>query len=175
MHVLPGASLIARIAFEKAGGFDERLSGYEDDDLFMSIFSAGYDNVFIPRPLSQWRMVQGSSGHSHRMLASGRIYMRKLLQSFPDDETCGHYYARDVIAPRFMQSAFVRYGSAVRERRSERIMDICDALNEILPHLNWRKRAALRLALPLMRSRLAGQALFAVRPVLQRVYRAVFA
>jgi len=54
MFVLPSASLISRVAFERAGGFDERLSGYEDDDLFLKLFSLGFTNAFIEEPLSQW-------------------------------------------------------------------------------------------------------------------------
>ncbi len=42
MFILPSASLISRKAFEAVGGFDERLSGYEDDDLFLRLFRAGY-------------------------------------------------------------------------------------------------------------------------------------
>src|ERR1700719_3001648 len=51
MHVLPGASLISRDAFDAVGGFDERFSGYEDDDLFLRMVPACYDNVFIDEPL----------------------------------------------------------------------------------------------------------------------------
>ena len=35
MFILPSASLILREAFLSVGGFDERLCGYEDDDLFL--------------------------------------------------------------------------------------------------------------------------------------------
>ena len=56
MHVLPSAVLIAREAFEAVGGIDERLSGYEDDDLFLRIFGAGYDNVYLNERLSKWRI-----------------------------------------------------------------------------------------------------------------------
>ena len=47
MFVLPSASLISRRAFRQVGGFDERLSGYEDDDLFLRLFQAGFHNVFL--------------------------------------------------------------------------------------------------------------------------------
>lgn len=39
MFILPGASLFSKRAFEAAGRFDERLAGYEDDDLFVRMFS----------------------------------------------------------------------------------------------------------------------------------------
>ena len=56
MFILPSASLISREAFDAVGGFDERLSGYEDDDLFLRLFLAGFDNEYIDTPLSQWRI-----------------------------------------------------------------------------------------------------------------------
>ena len=40
MFVLPSASLICREAFEAAGGFDERLCGYEDDEAVALMSSA---------------------------------------------------------------------------------------------------------------------------------------
>ena len=61
MYVVPSASLICRKAFEAVGGFDERLCGYEDDDLFMRIFRTGNDNVYIKRALSQWQIYTGST------------------------------------------------------------------------------------------------------------------
>jgi glycosyltransferase involved in cell wall biosynthesis len=45
LFILPGASLVTKEAIVKAGMFDERLSGYEDDDLFLRMFLAGYGNV----------------------------------------------------------------------------------------------------------------------------------
>jgi glycosyltransferase involved in cell wall biosynthesis len=175
MHVLPGASLISRAAFEAVGGFDERLSGYEDDDLFLRLFAANYDNVFIDEALSQWRMVGNSSGHSPRMWASGMIYMDKLLKAYPDDEACGHRYARDVIAPRFLRTALIYYGWALRHYNAPQRRAITDDLKRILPHLRRRSQIPLRLALPFMRSSLGGRTLLATRPLLARVYRAVFA
>ena len=50
MYILPGASLVEVEAFNKVGEFDERLSGYEDDDLFLRMLSAGYANVYVKRP-----------------------------------------------------------------------------------------------------------------------------
>jgi glycosyltransferase involved in cell wall biosynthesis len=54
--IQPSSTIISRIAFEEIGGFDERLCGYEDDDLFLRIFRAGYDNAYISSSTSQWRI-----------------------------------------------------------------------------------------------------------------------
>jgi glycosyltransferase involved in cell wall biosynthesis/SAM-dependent methyltransferase len=114
MFVLPSAALISRRAFEAVGGFDEQLCGYEDDDLFLRIFRAGYDNIYLDMPLSKWRIYPGSASYSPRMTRSRGIYTRKLLEMFPDDPKRFHYYARDLIIPRFGEHAIREYADAVK-------------------------------------------------------------
>lgn len=114
MFVLPSASLISREAFEAVSGFDERLCGYEDDDLFMRIFRAGYHNVYLNRALSQWRIYPSSTSYSYRMAISRNIYTRKLLETFPDDVKRVRYYVRDLIAPRFFAAAVTEYEAALK-------------------------------------------------------------
>ena len=101
MFVLPSASLISRRAFRQVGGFDERLSGYEDDDLFLRLFQAGFHNVFLPDSGARWRMHGISSSYSPQMAISRMIYARKLIQRFPDDPDMERFPIRDLIAPRF--------------------------------------------------------------------------
>jgi glycosyltransferase involved in cell wall biosynthesis len=105
MFVLPSAALISRAAFDDVGGFDERLCGYEDDDLFLRIFVAGYQNIYLNLPLSKWRIYSGSTSYSPRMAQSRSVYVRKLLQMFPDDQKRARFYRRDIIEPRFLQNA----------------------------------------------------------------------
>ncbi len=70
IFVVPTAAMISRKAFEAVGGFDERLCGYEDDDLFMRIFRAGWDYAYVPERLSQWRIHSGSTYRSvHQAVA----------------------------------------------------------------------------------------------------------
>ena len=83
MFILPSASLISREAFSVSGGFDERLCGYEDDDLFLRIFRKGYDNVYIEKALSQWRIYPASSSYSPRFAQSRYIYCQKLTRHIP--------------------------------------------------------------------------------------------
>ncbi len=85
MFVLPSASLISRAAFESVGGFDEQLRGYEDDDLFLRLFHAGFDNVYVDKPLSQWRIYPSSASYSPQMAKSRMVYATRLLNRFPDD------------------------------------------------------------------------------------------
>jgi hypothetical protein len=112
LFILPSASLIAREAFEAVGGFDERLCGYEDDDLFLRLFRAGYDNVYISEPLSKWRMYQASSSFSPLMAKSRVIYAKKLFEQYPDK--AGENFSSSAIAPRFAFNLLVSIYEAAR-------------------------------------------------------------
>ncbi len=114
MFILPSAALIDRQSFLSVGGFDERLCGYEDDDLFMRMFRAGFENVYIDKALSKWRIYPGSTSYSFRMARSRSIYTRKLLDMFPDDEKRSRYYARDLIVPRFFEHAIREHEVAMK-------------------------------------------------------------
>jgi glycosyltransferase involved in cell wall biosynthesis len=105
MFVLPSSSLFLKEAFENVGGFDETLSGYEDDDFFLRLFRAGYGNVFIDWPLTKWRIHPQGSSWSYRMVESRARYLRKLLQAFPDDLERGRDFARGCLVPRFFPMA----------------------------------------------------------------------
>lgn len=124
--IQPSASLIDRLAVIDIGGFDEQLSGYEDDDLFLRLFLNNYDNIWLPESTSQWRIHESSSGGTDRMEASLHYYGRKLLDMFPDDKWRGQYYRRDVIAPRFlftwvqMYVRASRYGNGAKMRSHAR-------------------------------------------------------
>src|SRR4051794_37983015 len=113
MFILPSASLISRQAFLAVGGFDERLSGYEDDDLFLRLFQAGFHHVFLPQSLSKWRIYQSSCSYSRRMAISRRIYFDLLIDRFPDNEALARSYVKDLIAPRFFRAMSVEVRRAV--------------------------------------------------------------
>jgi glycosyltransferase involved in cell wall biosynthesis len=143
MFVLPSASLISRRAFDAVGGFDETLSGYEDDDLFLRLYRAGYDNEYIETPLSQWRIFPTSSSYTPRMARSRAIYARKLLATYQDDPRRARYYARNMIAPRFFPQMVVEYLKAVRSGNREIMREAADHLGILAPHLRLRRTLAL--------------------------------
>lgn len=126
MFVLPSASLISREAFDAVGGFDERLSGYEDDDLFLRLFSAGYQNIYIESALSQWRIYSSSTSHSPRMPKSRMIYARKLIDTFVESPARPGRYVQELIAPRFVKQAVAEARSALASADAESI-DRCFA------------------------------------------------
>jgi glycosyltransferase involved in cell wall biosynthesis len=149
--IQPSATLISREAILEVGGFDERLSGYEDDDLFLRIFRADYDNVFIPSPTSQWRIHASSAGGTQRTENSLRIYAQKVIDAFPDDKWRGHYYRRDVIAPRFIGIWLHMYIRAGRFNDRAKMRLYAREARVLVPYLRPRPRATMTAALFLLR------------------------
>jgi glycosyltransferase involved in cell wall biosynthesis len=103
MFILPSASLIRKNAFLEVGGFDSRLTGYEDDDLFLRIFRKGYTNKYLDTAVTVWCQHGGSTSYSVKMARSRYIYLTKLIAAFPDDEALDMHYCRDLIVPRFLR------------------------------------------------------------------------
>lgn len=104
MFILPSASIISKKAFLAVGGFDSRLTGYEDDDLFLRLFREGYDHHFIDKPVTVWCIHDGSTSYSIRMARSRLIYFSKLISIFSEknSQSPGNNFIRDIIIPRFI-------------------------------------------------------------------------
>ncbi len=109
MFILPSASLIRKKAFDDVGGFDEQLVGYEDDDLFLRLLVAGWNNAYIPESLSFWRMHGGNTIFTRHLILSRRSYAAKLMAAYPDCPERGEYLVRDCIAPRFYSLNLSQY------------------------------------------------------------------
>jgi len=101
MFVLPSASIISRKSFQEVGGFDPQLMGYEDDDLFLRIFRAGYSNYFVDEPVTVWCIHLGSTSYSVRMSRSRWKYFCKLTDLYPDEAAKVRFFFRDLLLPRF--------------------------------------------------------------------------
>jgi glycosyltransferase involved in cell wall biosynthesis len=170
--IQPSATLISRIAFEDVGGFDERLCGYEDDDLFLRIFRACYDNIYIPRPTSAWRIHASSCGSSDRSDESMRVYIQKLLHAFPDDPWRGHRYGRDIIAPRFINIWLTMYIRAARHQDYRKMREYAwDAL-KLVPLLGMKpRRFAYSLGLPLLQCPRLGTTMITMHRIARRILR----
>jgi len=141
LMVLPSASLIRRAAFEAAGGFDEALSGYEDDDLFVRVFRLGWDHVFVDKPLLRFRVHAAGSSASRRFLDSRMRYAGKLVELLPDDPRMLRYYVSDAIAPRFFLTSLDDYVRACSARDWEGARHALAAVN----HFARLRRSSLRL------------------------------
>ena len=114
MYILPTSTMMSRAAVNALGGFDESLSGYEDDDLFLRMFRAGYDHVYVKQPLARWRVYSTSASQSPRMARSRMTFARKLLRNLPDDILNNRFFRRDLIVPRFLPQAIAEARKALR-------------------------------------------------------------
>jgi glycosyltransferase involved in cell wall biosynthesis len=164
--IQPSATLINRTAFETVGGFDERLSGYEDDDLFLRIFRACYDNVYVPHTTSAWRIHASSCGASDRNDKSLRLYIQKLLSAFPDEPWRGHYYARDIIAPRFINIWFQMYIRASRYNNHAKMREYTRDIMMLVPLLRIQQRMLYSITAPLLWFPTFGKAIVVILRVL---------
>ena len=171
MYILPSASLISRKAIQAVGGFDETLSGYEDDDLFLRLFRAGYENVYIDTPLSKWRIYSTSTSYSPRMVASRLIYARKLLTAFPDDKREVRYYASSLIAPRFFAQMMAEYRRSLAYGTMEQTKLALSHLHFIARYLRRRSRYPLMMVLPLLWIRPIAKVLLVLRNLLPSMSR----
>jgi glycosyltransferase involved in cell wall biosynthesis len=141
LMVLPSASVVRRAAFEQAGGFDEALSGYEDDDLFVRFFRLGWDHVFVARPSLRFRIHANGSSASPRFLESRVRYAAKLTAILPDDPRMFRYYVSQAIAPRFFLTSLDDYVRACSARDWEGARHALKAVN----HFAALRQRSLRL------------------------------
>ena len=140
MFVIPSATVVSKKAFNDVGGFDERLSGYEDDDLFVRIFSKGYGNVFINKSLAQWRIHGGSCSWGTRMATSRIIYAEKLLQDYPDDYVRGCKYGRELILPRFANIIVSEYRRGIIFKNNNYAKLMSEDLQKLYPYMNFSSK-----------------------------------
>lgn len=166
MFILPSASLVSRQAFDMVGGFDEKLCGYEDDDFFLRLFRAGYANIYLDEPLSQWRLFNGSTSYSPRMAESRMLYASKLFALFPDDLERGRFYTSSMIVPRFSKDVMADYRKAIAGGTNDDIGRALENLLLLARFAPYRRAMILRAAQPLLRRRVTGRMLcFAWRAV----------
>jgi glycosyltransferase involved in cell wall biosynthesis len=141
LMVLPSASMLRREAYQQAGGFDEALSGYEDDDLFIRFFRLGWEHVFIEAPQVRFRIHASGSSASSRFLESRMRFAAKLEVMFPDDPRMRRYYMADAIAPRLFATTLDDYVRACSARDWALAERTLIALN----HFAFRRRSGARL------------------------------
>lgn len=143
MFVLPSASLISRKAFEVAEGFDERLSGYEDDDLFLRLFFAGWENVFLPDALSFWCIYPGSTSYSPRMAKSRRVYFQKLRETFRGDPHFPIDPIDTIIIPRFLRYFILEDLEAEKTGDVDAYHHLTGEARAILQGMKWGRKRVL--------------------------------
>ena len=156
LFVLPSAMLIRRAAFEAVGGFDTQFTGYEDDDLCLRLFRAGYTSHFVDRAVTVWCMHGASTSFDMRMFHSCLRYFKKLVAAFPDDPKLKHYYMRDCLASRFGRH-FISLAIRAAQRRDENLPELRAILEEyaaiVLAHPTVRPRTKFKLRVALLLAR----------------------
>jgi glycosyltransferase involved in cell wall biosynthesis len=152
IFVLPSAALVSRKAFEAVGGFDTQFMGFEDDDLFLRIFRAGYTNHFVDRVVTVWCIHTGSTSFDLRMIRSRFKYFKKLVSMFPDEPRRNRYYLRDYLMPRFGRFFVDHVIEAVKAndpQRAEMSAVLADYAAIVLanPAVGARKKMELRVTM----------------------------
>ncbi len=142
MGIQPSATLISRKAFDAVNGFDENLSCYEDDDLFLRLFRHGYDMAFVDKILSFWRIHPNSCMRSDNMWKSIRLYLSKQLTEFPEHKT--------IIVRRFFMNTIHLHLRALRS--GAKLTKSIDFLNEIYPLLPLKYKVLIVGGAPLLQS-----------------------
>lgn len=124
IFVMPGLMAIKRSVYDEVGGFDERLSGYEDDDIFLRLFPVSR-MVYLSAATLGWRKYGDNYSFSERMINSRERYWRKLV-----DQYAGDRRRQGRITLRFFRESLIQavtqYDAgdpqAVRSLRSARLM-----------------------------------------------------
>jgi glycosyltransferase involved in cell wall biosynthesis len=140
MFIVPSATLIKKSAFLAVGGFDPQLRGYEDDDLFLRFFLAGYSNRFTPEAVTVWTINTTSTSFTESFARSRFIYFKKLLRTFPEGSVVGMFLFGEQMYKRFgrqfagdvVESAF-SVGENYEERvaRLEEFRSLVRSSNEV--------------------------------------------
>jgi glycosyltransferase involved in cell wall biosynthesis len=156
MYIVPSATLISRTAFLAVGGFDPELRGYEDDDLFLRFFLAGYSNKFTPEAVTVWTVNTTSTSFTESMARSRFIYLRKLLKTFPEGSVVGTHVFGTLMYKRFayqlagdvIESAF--RGSGKHTERLARLIEFRSLVKSSNEMNSYTKLRYLFVTLPLV-------------------------
>jgi len=146
---LPSASLLRREALVSVLGFDRRLVGYEDDDLFVRLFRRGWTYRHVPVSTIRYRMHVGGASSTDLFLRSRLLFLETLLRAIPDDHRLGLYLSAEFILPRFFAATIHDYTREVAFREFDRAKVVLRALEHIAlldpAKMSWQRRLGLRL------------------------------
>lgn len=102
-QIFPSTTLIERGAAVAIGGFDTRMRGYEDDDLYLRLVLAGYEIAFCPKNVSVWRRHPLQTSQSEAFLQSAETFFAKWL-NYPWPKGVSADIARTNLRARFLAS-----------------------------------------------------------------------
>lgn len=151
--VLPSSAVVRRSAFLGVGGFDPRLVGYEDDDLWVRLFRAGWTSRFVEQSVTAFRVHPESSSRRGSFRESRVIFFEKFSALIPDAPEIHRYYVSDVLLPRIVRSALAEYLGHLRAHRDSEALAVADTIDrvfEIHPSRVLRSRERWLLRRPSM-------------------------
>ena len=144
VFALPSASLIRRTAFNACGGFDPRLCGYEDDDLFVRMFSAGWNSAYVATALVDYRRHDSSSSNGRSFWQSRATFYTKMYELYANGN-------QDVIEKllrvRLLNNTKRDYAAALSAHAFDDARDIANTMRGLFPqqHIGILRRLALAL------------------------------
>ncbi|MGI9116717.1 MAG: glycosyltransferase family 2 protein [Gaiellales bacterium] len=142
MYALPSASMLRRSALLDCDGFNVHLRGYEDDDLFVRMFSAGWRSAYVPEALVDYRVHGTSSSSSPHLWRSRVTFYEEMRDRYGDLTAAGEDAVLQLLRPRLMYSSMIEYSRALRNRRFDHARDISLTIRALFPvrHIGARRR-----------------------------------
>jgi glycosyltransferase involved in cell wall biosynthesis len=130
--ILPSASVVRTSAYRGLGGFNEELIGYEDDELWIRMFRAGWRSRYVERSLGSYRVHAGSSSARESFRRSRVVFFRLVSAMLPDQVELRRYYMTDVLLPRLLTSTLAEYRGAIRAARYDDAVTIARTVAELV-------------------------------------------
>ena len=147
LMIIPSATVIRATAFRGVGGYDALLRGYEDDDLLIRLFQAGWDSAYLPAPLTRFRVHSLSSSKRLTFQESRVRFLDKLIESVPNQPRLNRFYIRDLVFPRLWRTTLIEYRVAVSVQDYERALAVAGILIEMSQRSPGGRKRELELAL----------------------------
>jgi glycosyltransferase involved in cell wall biosynthesis len=141
VFVMPGVTTVRKELFVRIDGFDERLSGYEDDDFFVRALQAGRIG-YVPASTLRWRFYGSNYSSSRRMIDSRLYYWQKLLREHADSANDRGLARR--ITLRFLRECLSQCSMQLDEEAELASYNL-DAALKLLPHAGPIDRVAFAL------------------------------
>jgi glycosyltransferase involved in cell wall biosynthesis len=137
-------SVIRRSAFDQVGGFDARLRSAEDLDLWIRLLEAGWQGVYVPRPLGRYRRRPGSLSWNEAGLLhwTEQVYLRAIarLEGRPETTT-----ASTMLEDIRRQLRWIEGEALIRQGRAKEGVAVLTDAGADRRSFRWR------LAMPVMR------------------------
>lgn len=128
---LPSASILRRSALVAERGFDRRLSGYEDDELAIRLFRAGWRIAPALDVRARYRTHDANASGSVAFLRSRLVFLQLLLTLYPGGQAGAS--APEAAAERLLRSTTAEYFVALVARDDALARTIAWATERMLP------------------------------------------